>query len=54
MTDLCRTDLPTSQKVNLAVLSLATQGDYGSVSALSESWTNPLRGGRSVDRIVVS
>jgi len=38
MTDLCRTDLPTSQKVNLAVLSLATQGDYGSVSALSESF----------------
>lgn len=36
MTDLCRTDLPTSQKIDLAVLSLATQGDYGSVSALSE------------------
>ncbi len=36
MTDLSKTDLPTSRKVDLAVLSLATQGDYGSVSHLSE------------------
>ncbi|MCP3963853.1 MAG: hypothetical protein GY719_38950 [bacterium] len=38
MTDLRKTDLPTSQKVDLAVLSLATQGDYGSITALSESF----------------
>lgn len=36
MTDLRKTDLPTSRKVDLAVLSMATQGDYGSVTALSE------------------
>lgn len=38
MTNLSKTDLPTSQKVDLAVLSLATQGDYGSITALSESF----------------
>jgi hypothetical protein len=36
MTNLGKIDLPTSRKVDLAVLSLATQGDYGSISALSE------------------
>jgi hypothetical protein len=38
MTDLRKTDLSTSRKVDLAVLSLATQGDYGSVSVLSREF----------------
>jgi len=36
VTDLNQTNLQTSQKVDLAVFSLATQGNYGSVSHLSE------------------
>lgn len=38
MTDLSRTDLQTSRKVELAVLSLATQGEYGSVTELSKDF----------------
>jgi hypothetical protein len=38
MTNLSRTDLPTSRRVELAVLSLATQGDYGAVSTLAQSF----------------
>ena len=38
MTDLRKTVLSTSHKVDLAVLSLATQGDYGSVSTLSRKF----------------
>jgi hypothetical protein len=38
MTVLNQTDLSTSHKVHLAVLSLATQGDYGSISALASQF----------------
>lgn len=38
MTNLSKTDLPTSQKIELAVFSLATQGEYGSVSSLATAF----------------
>jgi len=38
MTVLARTDLPTPRKVELALLSLTTQGQYGAVSRLAGSF----------------
>jgi len=38
MTELRKIDLSTSHKVDLAVLSIATQGDYGSICALSREF----------------